>query len=101
MSALTILTAIVGSVAAVISFCLFCYFIRSSTRIGKSSAYVFLAEFVGLLVTVIFSIGEGVFVDTIPLEVATAMRWVMFGAATASSIHMAVSIERIATGKDR
>ena len=83
-----------GCVSSFCSYGLAAYFFRSNKSISKSVAYVFLAEAIGLTIAVLFSIGAGVF-DFITPGQRMALSWVMFITATASSLHMARSIEKI------
>lgn len=83
-----------GFVAATASLLLAIYYFRSPKPIGRSVAWVFAAESLGLYVTVGFSIFAGVFNVLGPWS-ELAMRLVMFVSAFASSVHMAISIEKI------
>ena len=80
--------------------CVFCsttlgvYYVRSHRRVGRSIAFVFFAEAIGLAITVAFSLGRGVF-HTFDERGDMLLRVIMFTTALLSSVHMGVSIDRI------
>ena len=84
-----------GCIALFTSVSLALYFYRSAERVAKSVGHMYLAEGVAMAMTVIFSVGEGVFANAIPPTVQTVMRVVMFGACLASSIHMGVTLDKV------
>ena len=90
-----------GSTAALSSFLLFTYFIRSDKSVGKAVAFVFLAECIGLLITVAFAVVVGVVDTEISPWIQLVMRAAMFSTALCSSVHMAFSLDKLLRGQDR
>lgn len=93
-------TVAVGAVSAAGSLGLATYFYRSPKRVGRSVAHMYLAESWAMTMTVAFSVGEGIYLDMLPLWLMTAMRLSMFLAAIGSSVHMAYSLDKILRGQD-
>ena len=99
-SLILLLTVFWGSISAFCSFSLAVYFLRSHRHVSRSIAFMYAAEGWAMLMTVTFAIGEGIYLDSIPLWVQTWMRITMFSAAIASSVHMGVSLDRILRSQD-
>ena len=92
-------TVMYGVFAACFSAYYAVYFARSPKNIGKSVSLVLAAESFGLWITVIFSLGAGVW-RWIGPEQEMAMRWLLFSSANFSSMHLKISLARIHEGID-
>lgn len=93
-------TVAFGSICVAMSLGLFYHFSRSRRPIGRAVAYMLLGEAVGAGVAIVFSIsGYGVFSIMTP-EVALALRWVMFGTAFLTSLHLSYQTWVIETRGD-
>lgn len=109
MHALQILTFMLGLCATALSSSLCVYFSRSVQPIGRSVAFMLLGESISGAVTVVFSGNslwntfrgsESHLWNTISPEAAIVMRWLMFFAMGASSIHLTIAVRKILREKE-
>jgi len=82
-------TVALGSIAVLLAAVLSLLFWRSRKPIGKAVALMLTGEAVGALVTVIFAMTTYGLTNIMTEGWAIALRWVMFSAASLSSIHLA------------
>ena len=93
-----------GCFTTLLSAGLCVYFSRSRQRIGRSVSFMLFGESVAGATTVVFSANslintlvgvESHLWNSIPSQTAIVMRWVMFLAMGASSIHLTLSVREI------
>jgi len=83
------LTIMIGCISLSLSGLLTLYFYRSKLPIGRALFWMLLAETTAILVTVIFSVGANGPMDCIGEVSAMTLRWILFGFATLTSLHLA------------
>lgn len=85
----------IGTVALTFSASMFCYFIRSRAKIGKAVAYMLAGECIGIAMTLVFCVFANGVYDFLGDHGSMFLRWVMFTAAIASSVHLAYRTRQI------
>ena len=90
------ITVIFGIVATIMSSLLAGMFFKSSSNLSFALGMMFGAEALAGLCTTIFSVGTVVAgPEGLPIEVQILLRWLIFGGALVTSIHLWWKIRRL------
>jgi len=88
-----------GTICVLVSCSLAIFFSLNKTKkLARSMAYMLSAEMMMGLATITFTTWDVLFDIPIPPEIAVSLRFVIFGAAAASSIHLSWTIAEVIWG---